>query len=135
MQQRGAFASRRLAANVGGGVLRHFTLAFDMPHHRIALRPNADINTPDAVDRSGLFLVIRGPAVTVLGVRAQTPAAHAGIVPGDRIVRAQGRPVRPAALPQLRALLDGPPDSRVRLTIARAGRMPRTLELKLRDYL
>jgi hypothetical protein len=135
VQQRGAFASRRLAANVGGGVLRHFTLAFDMPHHRIALRPNADINTPDAVDRSGLFLVIRGPAVTVLGVRAQTPAAHAGIVPGDRIVRAQGRPVRPAALPQLRALLDGPPDSRVRLTIARAGRMPRTLELKLRDYL
>lgn len=135
VQQRGAFASRRLAANVGGGVLRRFTLAFDLPHHRIALRPNGDIDAPDAVDRSGLFLVTRGRAVTVLGVRARTPAAHAGIVPGDRIVRAQGRSVRAGALPQLRALLEGPADRRVELTIARAGQRARTLDLRLRDYL
>ena len=135
VQQRGAFASRRLAANVGGGVLRRFTLAFDLPHHRIALRPNPAFAAPDDVDRSGLFLTTRGRSVTVLGVRAQTPAARAGIRPGDRIVRAQGKAVRAAALPQLRALLQGPAHSRVTLTVARAGRSARTFDLRLRDYL
>ncbi len=134
-QQRGAFASTRTAANVGGGVLRRFTLAFDLAHGRIGFRPNADFFAPDDVDRSGLFLIARENAVEVLDVRPQTPAQRAGIVAGDRIVSAGGEPQVPQALPQLRALLAGPADSHVRLTIARAGASTRTVDLRLDDYL
>jgi hypothetical protein len=134
-QRRGAFASTRTAANVGGGVLRRFTLAFDLAHRRMSLRPNADFDAPDQVDRSGLFVIARENEVAVLDVRPQTPADRAGIVAGDRILRAQDEPLRPQELPRLRALLDGPADTHVELTIARDGAAPRTIDLQLGDYL
>jgi hypothetical protein len=135
VQKRGAFASSRIAANVGGGVLRRFTLVFDLAHRRISLRPNADFNAPDEVDRSGLFLIARGAAVTVLDVRPQTPAERAGIKAGDRIVSAQGESLRPQALPRLRALLAGGAETHVALEIARDGESTRTIDLRLSDYL
>jgi hypothetical protein len=135
VQKRGAFASTRTAANVGGGVLRRFTLAFDLAHGRIGLRPNSDFDAPDDVDRSGLFLIAREDAVGVLDVRPRTPAERAGIRAGDRIVRAQGEIQRAQTLPQLRTLLEGPADTHVELTIARAGEPPRTIDLQLGDNL
>jgi hypothetical protein len=135
VQQHGAFASTRTSANVGGGVLRRFTLAFDLAHRRIGMRADAGFAAPYAVDRSGLFLITREDAVAVLDVRPQTPADRAGILAGDRILRAQGRPLPPQALPRLRALLEGPADTHVELTIARGGEAPRTVDLRLGDVL
>jgi hypothetical protein len=135
VQKHGAFASARTAANVGGGVLRRFTIAFDLAHGRIGLRPNADFDAPDDVDRSGLFLIAREDGVAVLDVRPQTPGERAGIRAGDCIVRAQGETQRAQTLPQLRALLEGPADTHVELTIARIGEAPRTVDLQLGDYL
>ena len=106
VQQRGAFASERTAANVGGGLLRRFTLAFDLPHGRVGLRPNDEFDAPDAIDRSGLFLIARDNAIAVLDVRPRTPADRAGIVPGDRILGAEGQAFAPETLPALRALLE-----------------------------
>jgi hypothetical protein len=135
VQKSGAFASSRTAANVGGGMLRRFTVAFDLAHRKISLRPNADFDAPQEADRSGLFLIARDDAVAVLDVRPRTPAERAGIVAGDRIVGAQGEPLRPQALPRLRALLEGPADTHVALEIARAGESTRTIDLRLGDYL
>lgn len=135
VQKSGAFASTRTAANVGGGVLRRFTVVFDLAHRRISLRPNGGFDGPDNVDRSGLFLVARDDAVAVLDVRPQTPAQRAGIVAGDRIVGAQGAPLNPQALPRLRALLAGPAETHVRLEVARNGASTRTIDLQLGDYL
>jgi len=135
VQQSGAFASSRTAANVGGGALRRFTLVFDLAHGRLGLRPNADFTAPDEVDRSGLFLIARDDAVAVLDVRPRTPAQRAGIRAGDRIESAQGEPQLPAALPRLRALLAGAARTHVALGISRAGEAPRTIDLQLGDYL
>jgi len=116
-------------------VLRRFTLAFDLAHRRIGMRANAGFAAPYAVDRSGLFLITREDAVAVLDVRPQTPADRAGIVAGDRILRVGGEPLPPQALPRLRALLEGPADTHVELTIARGDEKPRTVDLRLGDVL
>jgi hypothetical protein len=135
VQKSGAFASERTAANVGGGVLRRFTLAFDLAHRRLGLRANADFDAPEEVDRSGLFLIARDDAVVVLDVRPRTPAERAGILAGDVILRAQSEAQDAGMLPRLRTLLEGPAATHVALTIARAGEANRTVEMRLGDYL
>lgn len=39
---RGAFASRHLAGNLGAGVIRCFRVTFDYPHHQLWLEPQLD---------------------------------------------------------------------------------------------
>ncbi len=135
VQRRGVFADATTAANVGGGVWRRFTLAFDFPHHRIGLRPNDDFDEPRAVDRSGLFVIARDNAVTILDVRPQTPAARVGLAPGDVIVAVNGRRLTSELLPALRGILEGEPDTSVDLQIARGAQPSRHVTLRLGNYL
>jgi carboxyl-terminal processing protease len=53
-----------------------------------------------------------------------TPAAAAGIEPGDRIVKADGEPIIGMDISEVVRRLRGPPGSRVVLTIARANQAP-----------
>src|SRR5438067_7027299 len=53
-----------------------------------------------------------------------TPAAAAGIEPGDRIVKADGQPIVGLDIGEVVRRLRGLPGSRVILTIARANRSP-----------
>ena len=53
-----------------------------------------------------------------------TPAAAAGIEPGDRIVKADGQPIVGMDIGEVVRRLRGAPGSRVVLTIARANRSP-----------
>ncbi|MFN2460094.1 MAG: aspartyl protease family protein [Candidatus Velthaea sp.] len=133
-QERGAFADATVGLNVGGGILRRFTLTLDYPHLRVMLRPNAAFTQPENADRSGLFLIARSGAVTVLDARPGTPAALAGIAKDDTIAAAAGRRYEPAELPDLRALLAGPAGTVVRLRVE-SGDRARDVALVLRDYI
>src|SRR5437588_1362172 len=53
-----------------------------------------------------------------------TPAAAAGIEPGDRIVKADGQPIVGMDIGEVVRRLRGLPGSRVILTIARTNRAP-----------
>jgi hypothetical protein len=83
-----AGADKNIAGAVGANFLRRFTVIYDLPHHQVILEPNVDLNHDTDEDMSGLSIIAKGPNLKVFEVTAVqpgTPAAHAGIVPGDVI--------------------------------------------------
>ena len=83
-----AGADKNIAGAIGSAFLRRFTVIFDFPHQRVILDPNIQLNHGADEDMSGLSIIAKGPNLKVFEVTAVqpgTPAAHAGIVPGDVI--------------------------------------------------
>lgn len=81
-------ADKNIAGAIGANFLRRFTVIYDFPHHQVILEPNVDLNHDTDEDMSGLSIIAKGPNLKVFEVTAVqpgTPAARAGIVPGDVI--------------------------------------------------
>jgi PDZ domain len=81
-------ADKNIAGAIGGNFLRRFTVIYDFPHQRVILEPNVQLNHDTDEDMSGLAIIAKGPNLKifeVVAVQPGTPAAHAGIVPGDVI--------------------------------------------------
>ena len=102
---KGAFANPDIGGNLGGGVLRRFTVAFDYANRRMYLKPNAHVNEFDNFDRSGLWLLSDGDALKVADVAAGSAGDQAGLRAGDRITAIDGQAVAQHALPHWRGLL------------------------------
>lgn len=134
-QDVGAFADPFVAGNIGAGVLKRFSVTFDYPRSLMTLVPNGEYASPDVYERSGMFLIDRGGAVVVAGVRPGTPAAEAGIVKDDTIASVDGRPASALGLDGVRRALAAPASTGVRLDVtAVAGGATKTVTLTLRDY-
>ncbi len=102
---KGAFSSSDQSGNIGGGLLRRFTVAFDYASRRMYLAPNAAFATADAFDRSGLFLLADGDGLKVADVAAGSAAAAIGLKVEDRILAIDSVPVASRTLEQWRQLL------------------------------
>ncbi len=132
-QKKGAFSDPYVAGNVGGGVLKRFTVTFDYARKQIVLEPNAAFAAPDVWDRSGMWVNVAGDALVVVDSTAGGPAAEAGVKAGDRIVAVDGVPAAKVRLPDLRTRFrTDPPGTRVELTLASEGGT-REVTLTLRD--
>jgi len=70
----------------------------------------------------GIVLELQDGVVTVVAPMPGTPGEKAGLLPKDEIRAVDGRDVAGLSLAEVAALITGPADSEVRLTIARAGR-------------
>lgn len=128
---KGAFASPDLAGNIGGGVLKRFTVAFDYEARRMYLAPNAAHAKTDEFDRSGLWLIGEGEALHVADVAGDSAAARAGLREDDRITAIGGEQVSDRGLPDWRQRLrDLPPGTRLAIDYRRAGK-PASTELVL----
>lgn len=91
---KGAFANPDLSANLGGGALRRFDVAFDYGRKLMYLAPDpARAGIPDAFDRSGLWLLADGDAFKVVDVADGSAAQRAGMKDGDRILTIGGEPI------------------------------------------
>jgi C-terminal processing protease CtpA/Prc len=91
--------------NIGGGLMRHFTMFFDYSRSRVTLEPNANVDEPFEFDMSGLGLTTSGvpyDRILVENVRADSPAALVGIKPGDRVVSIDGKPAATMTLEKIR---------------------------------
>ncbi len=131
-QKQGFFASPFLAANVGGGVWKRFTVTFDYGAETMALQPNASLGARDSYDRSGMLLITKTGTIEVYAVRDGTPAAQAGLAKGDIIRSIDG--VIPQSLEQVRRALRGAPGTVVHLQVVDKTGRPRTVTLTLRDW-
>jgi hypothetical protein len=77
---------------IGLGFLSRFTVTFDAAERIVYFRASERFGLPERLDQSGLHVVSKGGAFEVSKVRAGSPAAAAGIVPLDMIVKLDGVP-------------------------------------------
>ena len=130
-------------ANIGGGLMRHFTMVFDYRRSRVTFEPNGAFTEPFDVDMSGLSLTTTGAPfddVEIELVREASPASEAGFVAGDRIVSVDGRPAGggpaapaapgPLTIEAIRELLRV--DGRTLAVVVSRGGATRTLTLTTR---
>lgn len=136
LTKKGAFANPYLAGNIGGGVLKRFTLTLDYPHQRLYFAPNADFAKPDGWDRSGLWLNLADGGFRIEQVEPATPAAEAKLAAGDVILAIAGQPVSATTLSDFRVRLrQEAPGSKLALTVRKAGGATQEVALVLRDLL
>lgn len=79
----------KIAGEIGGGMLRRFTVILDYPHQQLILTPNSHLGEDDHEDMSGLSLMALGPGLKTFQVTQVAPgsaAAHGGIQAGDVLV-------------------------------------------------
>ena len=135
LSEKGAFADRYVAGNVGGGVLKRFTITFDYPRQRLFLRPNGLFDRADNYDRAGFWLNKEEGAFRVMDVVQESPADRAGIAVGDEITALDGEAASGLLLSDVRQKLrDGAPGTQVRLAVRR-GEAERTVVLTLRELI
>jgi hypothetical protein len=99
-----AVSDARFAGEIGGGILRRFTVVFDYPHRQIILAPNSDIQSDDLGDMSGISIVASGSNLKtfeVKEVRSGTPGSDAKIQKGDIIAGVDGEPAADLSLAEI----------------------------------
>lgn len=120
---------------LGAPFLSRFDVHLDLSKRQLVLtRERRRDQATGAFDESGLYLVARdtphGPAVFVRRVIPRSPAARAGLLPGDRIATVDARPAGKWSLAEIREVLRGAAGGTARLVIARSsGRQTVTVAL------
>ena len=107
----GAFASARLAGNIGTRIASRFKVFLDYTRNRIILEPNASFGNPfnDAV--SGVTLAAEGDdykTFRVIAVLDDSPASEAGLLKGDVVIDIDGQKNSTLTLSRLKDLLEKP---------------------------
>jgi hypothetical protein len=132
LQQRGSLTDPYLAGNVGGGILRRFTVTFDYGRQKIYFEPNAAYAQEDVWDRSGLWLNRAEEGYRVEDVVADSPAAAAGLKVGDLVLAVDGKKATDLPLAEAREILKGAPGTKVWLQM-RSGETEREVAVVLRE--
>ena len=118
--------------NIGGDILRRFTVFLDYGNKRMILEPHAGTSEPFEADMSGLALVMNDSLTSAVVdyVVPASAATDAGLIVGDTLVSIDGQPANGAAIRELRKRLrrDG---ERIVLVVRRGGET-RTVTLVLR---
>jgi hypothetical protein len=121
------------AGFIGTDLLRRFTVTLDYQSQRMLLKPNADFGEPFEVNLSGLELVTEAnnyKVIKIKHVRANFPAAQAGLREGDEVVAVNGRPADAYGLDELAKMFKRE-GREYRLTIRRGDEVL-SVRLKLR---
>jgi hypothetical protein len=81
-------------SSLGGGVLKHFTVTFDQERGRVTFYRETPGPLPPEPRRSAGLSFDKTPAYwRVAGVVPGSPAAAAGVQPGDLVTRIDGEPI------------------------------------------
>ena len=81
-------------ASLGGGILKNFTVIFDQEHNQVTFQRDPPTTIPPEPRRSAGLSFTKSPAYwKVASVVSGSPAAAAGVQPGDLVTRLNGEPV------------------------------------------
>lgn len=119
------------SGNLGGGVLGRFNVALDHGGSRMFVTPNQRFSNPFEWDMSGLQTEITDAGeIRVAAILPDSPAAEAGISPGELVVAVDGEKPVPRTLLRTRERFREP-GRELSLTLRRDGR-ERVVRLTLR---
>ena len=97
---------------------RHLT-TIDFSGRRLYLRPGAELDHRTETNMAGLRVGRSGKNIGVRFIDADTPAARAGLRPGDVLVDLDGRPAAAYTVPDVRDLLSSRDGRVVAVTVRR----------------
>ena len=126
----------RMAGNIGGDLLKRFTVTLDYAHQTLWLEANALAAQPEVFDRSGLWIArAKDGEIAVADVAADSAATASGIASGDEILGVNGRSVKSVRLYDLREELKGPVGTRFDLRVKAPNGPERTVVLVLKEQI
>jgi C-terminal processing protease CtpA/Prc len=129
----GAAEAAHTAGNIGGDILKRFTVVLDYAHQKLWLEPNALNMQREVFDRSGLWVGRAADGgISVIDVVAGSAAATSGIRAGDEILSVNGKNAHDVALYELRDQFKGAVGTRFMLQI-KSKQGERTAALALAD--
>jgi hypothetical protein len=128
LAEEGAFATTKSAGNIGGGILKRFTVIFDYTRNQMILEKSAGFESPDKYNLSGLVLMEEEGRIKVFQVIKSSPAEKAKIKEGDEILTIDQNPVSNYSLQQIRDTLNQNEKNKIILKIKS---LDKTKEVKL----
>ena len=121
-------------STIGTGFLRRHSATFDFPNHMLYLTPGKAFNDLDNLDMTGLHLVRRDGRTLVYSVDEHSPAAEAGMEPGDIINLIDGKDAAQMKMKAIRQRLKSNDGDRVAVDIVR-GETNKSLVIVLKKAL
>lgn len=129
----GPYQSDTVAGSLGNGLLSRRDLTIDQSRGRLIFGPQPP--TVQGFDRAGIWWVLREGTFAVGHVAVESPAAAAGVEPGDQLVALGEREGSEVTLSRIRSTLSSPQTGEVELRLRGDDGGERTVELQLRDLL
>jgi len=123
---------------IGNAILSKFTLYFDYHNQKLYLKPNKQYKKALRYDRSGLVLITAGERfqdLVVLDVIQGSPAYEAGVLPGYKLLRFNGIPVKYISFDRINRKLSRKSGSTVRLRFRIDNGSEINLRFRLRDLI
>ncbi|MCB0518779.1 MAG: aspartyl protease family protein [Lewinellaceae bacterium] len=110
---------------IGNQILSRFNVIIDYPREQLYLQPNKMFNKAFEFDKSGLVLIasdLRLNKFTVHDVLPGSPAAQAGLLPGDEIRRLNLIPVGFLSLADIHRILKKKVGKKIRIVVKRGDK-------------
>jgi aspartyl protease/PDZ domain-containing protein len=128
---KGSGQAARTAGNIGGDLLKRFTVTLDYAHRTLWLQPNDLSRQREVFDRSGLWIArAKDGGIAVMDVANLSAAAQSGLTIGDVIESVNGKAAKDVALYDLREELKGAVGTAFKLQVkGKAGERGVTLTL------
>jgi hypothetical protein len=105
----GEAAATHTAGNIGGDLLKRYTLTLDYAHQRLWLQPNELAGRTEVFDRAGVWIArAKDGGIEIADVAHDSAAAKAGIISGEEILAVNGQPAKDVQLYDLREQFKGP---------------------------
>ncbi len=132
----GAAAQTHTAGNIGGDILKRFTLTLDYGHHTLYLQPNPLAAKPDVFDRAGIWVNRADDGmIAIADVTDGSAAQKAGLHAGDEILAVNSHDARAVEIYELREMFKAKPGTTVHLKVKAADGKTRKVALVLADQI